>query len=84
MKNWVDFSEVREHCSMTMILDHYGVNWLRKSGDELRGRCPIHEGSEGRSFHVNVKRNIFNCFNASCGVKGSVIDFTMAMVSAPA
>ena len=78
MKNgWVDFREVRERVSMQMVLDHYQVDWLRKQGAELRGRCPIHQGEGERSFHVNLEKNIFYCF--SCGAKGNVLSFVAAM-----
>ena len=78
MKNgWVDFREVRERVSMQMVLDHYQVDWLRKQGAELRGRCPIHQGEGERSFHVNLEKNIFHCF--SCGAKGNVLSFVAAM-----
>ena len=42
--NWVDFKAVKEAVTMRMVLDHYGVNWLRQKGSELSGRCPIHKG----------------------------------------
>jgi hypothetical protein len=40
---WVDFRMVKAAVTMQMALDHYQVNWLRKSGQELRGKCPIHQ-----------------------------------------
>ena len=64
-KRWVDFRAVKAAVSMPMALEHYGVNWLRKSGDSLRGRCPIHEGEGDRTFHVSLTKDAFNCF--SCG-----------------
>ncbi|MDA2933234.1 CHC2 zinc finger domain-containing protein [Acidobacteria bacterium AH-259-D05] len=78
MKNqWVDFQEVKRVVTMRMLLEHYGVNWLRKSGDELRGRCPLHEGEGERAFHVNLSKNVFHCF--SCKAKGNVLDFVIDM-----
>ena len=77
MKDWVDFKEVKDRVTMQMLLDHYQINWLRKSGEELRGRCPIHEGEGQRTFHVNLSKNAFYCF--SCKAKGNVLDFTAAM-----
>ena len=62
---------------MAMILEHYEVNWLRKSKDQLRGRCPIHDGEGDRAFHVSLTKEAFNCF--SCGAKGNVLDFVAAM-----
>jgi DNA primase len=76
-KDWVDFRLVKQTVSMQAVLDHYGINWLRKNGDELRGRCPIHKGEGERSFHVNTAKNAFQCF--SCKARGNVLDFVAAM-----
>src|SRR6266478_8053879 len=75
--NWVDFKAVKAAVSMETILGRYGVNWLRKSDDELRGRCPIHQGEGQSTFHVNLSKNVFNCF--SCKARGNVLDFVAAM-----
>jgi len=75
--NWVDFKTVKTAVNMEMILGRYQVNWLRKNGDELRGRCPIHEGEGADTFHVNVAKNAFHCF--SCKARGNVLDFVAAM-----
>lgn len=75
--NWVDFRSVKESVTMSMALDHYQVNWLRKSKDELRGRCPIHNGEGTDTFHVNISKNAFQCF--SCKARGNVLDFVAAM-----
>src|SRR5579864_5756946 len=75
--NWVDFKTVKAAVTMQMLLDRYQINWLRKSGDELRGRCPIHQGEGTGSFHVHVTKNAFNCF--SCKARGNVLDFVAAM-----
>jgi len=76
-KDWVDFKAVKQAVSMQMVLDHYHINWLRKNGDELRGRCPIHKGEGDRTFHVNLKKSAFNCF--SCKARGNVLDLVAAM-----
>ena len=76
-KNWVDFKAVKSAVSMQQLLDRYQINWLRKSGGELRGRCPIHKGDGQDAFHVNVSKNAFNCF--SCHARGNVLDFVAAM-----
>jgi DNA primase len=75
--NWVDFKTVKAAVSMEMILGRYQVNWLRKNGDELRGRCPIHQGEGADAFHVNAAKNAFHCF--SCKARGNVLDFVAAM-----
>ena len=30
--------------------------------------------ADGRSFSVNLHKNVFQCFDASCGAKGNVLD----------
>ncbi len=79
MDNWVDFKAVKAAVTIRMVLDHYGVNWLRKKGSELHGRCPIHKGQGQDSFHVSVEKNCFQCFAGSCGKRGNVLDFVAAM-----
>src|SRR5438093_6333050 len=76
---WVDFKTIKDRVSVEQVLAHYGINWLRRSGDELRGKCPIHPNAEGeRSFHVNLTKNLFHCF--SCGAKGSgVLELVAAL-----
>jgi DNA primase len=75
--NWVDFNSIKAVVTMEMILGRYGVNWLRKNGEELRGRCPIHQGEGQSTFHASVTKNAFNCF--SCKARGNVLDFVAAM-----
>jgi DNA primase len=76
---WVDFKAVKAAVTMQMVLDRYGINNLTKSGDELRGPCPIHKGSKrNKIFAVNIRKNAFKCFFAGCG-SGNVLDFVAAM-----
>src|SRR5260370_22760869 len=74
---FVDFRAVKAAVNISMALDHYGVNWLRKRGDELRGRCPIHKGEGTDTFHATLAKNAFHCF--SCKARGNVLDFVAAM-----
>lgn len=79
-KDWVDFKSVKEAVDMQMILDRYGVKGLVKSGDELRGPCPIHKGSQrSKNFTVNTRKNAFKCFSEGCGARGNVLDFVAGM-----
>lgn len=77
---WVDFKKVKEAVDLPMVLDHYGVKGLVKSGSELRGPCPIHKGLQrSKNFTVNVRKNVFKCFSPDCGARGNVLDFVSAM-----
>jgi len=75
-KNWVDFRAIKDVVTIKMVLDHYGIQ-LRRSGDELRGKCPLHKGEGDRTFHASVSKNAFNCF--SCGAHGNILDLVAAM-----
>src|SRR4051812_37523217 len=76
---WVDFRAVKQAVSMQMVLDHYQVNGLKKAGDELRGRCPIHQGQGTYTFHASTSKNAFQCFAGSCKARGNVLDLVAAM-----
>jgi len=77
---WVDFKKVKEAVDMQMVLDHYGIKGLTKSGDERRGPCPIHKGSSrSKNFTINIRKNAFNCFSSKCKARGNVLDFVAAM-----
>src|ERR1039458_9785336 len=74
--NWVDFKAIKQAVTIGQVLDRYGTK-LRKSGKELRGRGPIHQGDGTDSFHVSTEKNAFHCF--SCQAKGNVLDLVAAM-----
>lgn len=76
-KEWVDFRAIKATVSMQNLVEHYQLRDLRKSNNELRGRCPIHNGEGDRTFHINLSKNVFQCF--SCKAKGNVLDFVAAM-----
>jgi DNA primase len=75
---WVDFRVIKEAVTIDMVLDRYGIV-LKKSGHELRGKCPIHLGTNNKHFTANVSKNVFKCFFAQCGAHGNVLDLVAAM-----
>ena len=75
---WVDFRIIKAAVTMQMVLDRYSIP-LKKSGHELRGKCPIHRGSNNKHFTANVSKNVFKCFFAQCGAHGNVLDFVASM-----
>ncbi len=74
--NWVDFKSIKQAVPIELVLERYGVK-LRRSGKELRGRCPIHQGEGQNTFHASTEKNAFQCF--SCGAKGNVLDLVAAL-----
>ena len=75
---WVDFRTIKAAVTIQLVLDRYGVT-LKKSGHELRGKCPIHRGTNNKHFTANVSKNVFKCFFGDCGAHGNVLDFVAAM-----
>lgn len=73
---WVDFQKLKEQVSMEMILDHYGIlDDLKRKGDKLTGKCPLHQGSNPNQFSVSLSKNAFQCFSGHCQAKGNILDF---------
>jgi DNA primase len=56
--------------SMSSVLDLLGFAATERSGDQLRGPCPLHgsSSSTSRSFSVNPRKNSYRCFR--CGRSG--------------
>ncbi len=82
----VDYAFLREQISMEKVLAHLGLlSQLRGGGQQRRGPCPLHShaGTEGRTFSVNLSKNIFRCFHAECGARGNVLDLWVAMHRLP-
>jgi transposase len=82
----IDFAAVRARVSMEQVLSHIGVlDKLRGSGAQRRGCCPIHAqpGDRRRTFSVNLKKNVFQCFDPQCNAHGNVLDFWAALRGLP-
>jgi DNA primase len=64
--------------SMAQVLDLIGFDAAERSGDQLRGKCPLHESNSARSrsFSVNLTQNAFQCFR--CGAAGNQLDLWAA------
>jgi transposase len=82
----VDFAALRRDISMEQVLGHLGIlGELRGSTSQRRGRCPIHAQPDDkrRTFSVNLKKNVFQCFHPECNAHGNVLDFWAAYHSLP-
>jgi DNA primase len=72
---YVDFKTVKAAVSMLQILDHYQITErLKRSGDNLSGCCPLHDGSNPTQFRVSLSKNCWNCFG-KCKRGGNILDF---------
>ena len=72
MKAWLNFRQIKEAVTIGAVLQHYEWKCLRRRGDHVAGRCPIHGGHGEESFHADLRNNGFHCF--SCQAHGSVLD----------
>lgn len=78
-KAGVDFNLIKSAVTMEMLIVQYGITGLARSGDELRGVCPVHRGKSKREFSVNLVKNTFCCFAPTCKARGNVLDFVSKM-----
>ena len=77
---------LREQVTMGQVLEHLGAfAGMGGRGRRRRGPCPVHgtAGDGGRAFSENLDKNIFQCFNAGCGLKGNVLDLWAAVHRLP-
>ena len=80
---FIDFTHLKTQLPMTRVFEHLGLAaHLKGPGPQKRCACPIHRADgRGRTCSVNVRDNVFHCFEASCQKKGDVIDFWAALHS---
>ena len=82
----VDFAFLREQVSMEQVLRHLGLfPQLRGHGQQRRGPCPVHSPATAveRTFSVHLGKNVFQCFQADCALKGNVLDLWAAIHRLP-
>lgn len=65
--------QVNQRIDIVDIVSEYVV--LRKSGQNLRGACPFHQGNNPTAFSVSPSKQIYHCY--SCGASGNGIKFLM-------
>jgi hypothetical protein len=77
----IEFTHVKGQLPLARVLDHLGLSArLKGTGSQRRCSCPIHRGDgRSRTFSANLDENVYQCFKASCGSKGDVIDLWAAV-----
>ncbi len=60
---------------MAHLLNFYSLTLKQVASHHMTGCCPIHNGDNPNAFHVDLEKNLFNCFT-QCG-GGSIFDFVM-------
>lgn len=75
----IDFNVLRGEITMQQVLDLLPFEPTDRSGDQLRGPCPVHGSSSAtsRSFSVNIDKGRYQCFR--CQSKGNQLDLWAAV-----
>lgn len=68
----ITVNEVKARHPIAEVAARYVAN-LKRSGGWLIGRCPFHDDHDP-SFGVSLATQTWQCFAASCGLGGDVID----------
>jgi DNA primase len=65
------------------VLDLVGFVPPRRTGDQVRGPCPVHgaRGPHRRSFAAHLGRGVWHCFR--CGAGGNALDLWVAVTRQP-
>jgi len=82
----VDYGHLRGQISIERVLRHLGhLDRLRGGGPQRRGPCPVHGSTResSRSFSVNLKKNVFQCFNSKCAAAGNALDLWALLHAQP-
>lgn len=76
MNRKIDFRALRHRVSIRQVLELLDWSYLTRSGDEMRGQCPIHgsRNPRSRTFSVHLGKNVFQCWNPGCRAKGNQLD----------
>jgi transposase InsO family protein len=84
--DWVDFRALRAEVSFELVLRQLGfADAFRGSGPQRRGPCPLHDTPQSRSqcCSINLRKNLFQCFDPQCRLAGNVLDFWTALQKLP-
>lgn len=66
MSTFIDFVELKEKVCIEQVIELLQLN-LKKSGKQLRGCCPIHDGTDTKEFVVTPEKGLFYCFKCKEG-----------------
>ena len=77
----MDFAHVKSQLPLQRLLEHLDLlTALRGRGPQRKGPCPLHaDQAKGRTFSVQLDKNVFHCFDPKCAKKGDVIDLWAAL-----
>ena len=74
----IDFDAVRSSIPIAQVLELIGLTPLARTGDQVRGPCPLHESRSprGTTFSVNLTTHRFQCFK--CRAAGGQLELWAA------
>jgi DNA primase len=75
MAIYLDIDKMKREVTMSELIDFYRIRLKPTAPNHLAGCCPLHQGDNPNAFHVDLEKNLFNCFT-HCG-GGSIFDFVM-------
>ena len=75
----VDFEVLRNEIRMEQVLEQLHFECAGRSGDQLRGPCPVHGSSspKSRTFSVNLETGRYYCHK--CKSKGNQLELWAAV-----
>ena len=75
----VDFNRLRSEITMSEVLDQLGFQATSRTGNQLKGPCPVHgSSSEGsRTFSVNLETGRYYCHK--CKSHGNQLELWAAV-----
>ncbi len=68
-----ELERLKNEISVERLVESSGIA-LKKSGNDLLGRCPFHDDDEP-SLVITPAKNLWHCFG--CGIGGNPIDWVM-------
>jgi DNA primase len=75
----LDYQAARTQVRLTAVLELLGFEARERHGDQVRGRCPVHDSRTlaSRSFAAHLGKNVWHCF--TCGAGGNALDLWAAV-----
>ena len=79
----VDFNQLRAEITMEQVLDHLDFEPSGRTGNQLRGPCPVHgsASADSRTFSVNLDTGRYYCHK--CQSKGNQVELWAAVKKLP-
>jgi len=79
----IDFRAARARLRLAEVLELLGFEPQSRSGNQVRGRCPVHgsRSPRSRSFAAHLGKNLWHCFR--CGAGGNALGLWVKATGQP-